>query len=295
MRDTMNMLERFYLERNSSMNTRKSYRASVGHLEKLTNLSIDEMITIARSENTLLWEETQLYKWLIQYRNWLYSEFKETTASKHLSRCTTVFRHYRVRIDSLPYFSTKQARRSEIIDYEDLPNREILKRCIEVRNPLLKALTLFMSSTGISRVDTHDLTIKDYLEATFEYHETDNIYDAIEIMEASELSIVPTFKLHRRKTGETYRTFASPESVKAINYYLLTRKTLDTYDPLFKVSFRHFNRIFTETNKLLGLGEINDTGRFTPQMLRRYHATQLAEAGMNDSFIDLLQGRKPRS
>ena len=30
-------------------------------------------------------------------------------------------------------------------------------------------------------------------------------------------------------------------------------------------------------------------------MLRSYHATQLSEAGMNDSYIDLLQGRKPQS
>ena len=30
-------------------------------------------------------------------------------------------------------------------------------------------------------------------------------------------------------------------------------------------------------------------------MLRSYHATQLAEAGMNDNLIDLLQGRKPQS
>ena len=30
-------------------------------------------------------------------------------------------------------------------------------------------------------------------------------------------------------------------------------------------------------------------------MLRRYHATQLIEAGMTESKVDLLQGRKPSS
>jgi phosphoenolpyruvate-protein kinase (PTS system EI component) len=30
-------------------------------------------------------------------------------------------------------------------------------------------------------------------------------------------------------------------------------------------------------------------------MLRSYHASQLSESGMNDSNIDLLQGRKPQS
>ena len=48
-------------------------------------------------------------------------------------------------------------------------------------------------------------------------------------------------------------------------------------------------------NDKLNLGRVNGTRRFTPQMLRSYQASQLAEAGMNDANIDLLQGRKPQS
>ena len=288
-------MERFYNERNSSYNTRLAYNTSVQHFEKVTGNRLDNMIHTAKAENKKEWQETQLRQWLIMYRNWNYNQFKENTAKANVDRVKTVFRHFGVNIGDLPYFSTKQVRKSEIIDYEDLPSREMLKLAIETKNPLLKALTLFMSSTGLSRIDTFNLTIQDYLDSTYEYHETNNIYEAIKLMDQSEVSVVPTFKFPRRKTGEMYRTFASPESVKAINNYLLSRDLLENHYPLFAISFRYFNDIFKGTNDRLGFGTINGKSRFCPQMLRSYHASQLAEAGMNDSLIDLLQGRKPQS
>lgn len=283
------------MERNSSQSTVKGYTSSIKHLEEMTGKSIDELLEIAKSENKLDWEDTQLRSWLIQYRNMSYAKFKERSANTNLGRVKTFFRHYNIRLGELPYFSTKQVKKSEEIDYEDLPNREMLRKAIEMKNPLLKALTLFMSSTGISRTDTWNMTVQNYLDATYEYHQCDNIYDAIKQMDKSEVSIIPTFKLRRKKTGEVYRTFASPECVKAINNYLLSRDYVENEDQLFNMSFRYINSVFEDTNKLLGFGRINGRSRFSPQMLRSYHASQLSEAGMSDANIDLLQGRKPSS
>ena len=56
----------------------------------------------------------------------------------------------------------------------------------------------------------------------------------------------------------------------------------------------HFNRQFREANNMLNLGKVNGVSRFTPQMLRRYHASQLNEAGMSSDKIDILQGRTPK-
>ena len=290
-----NMLTRFSTERNHSQNTKKGYQASISVFEKVIGKNIDELLRIAESEKKLEWENTQLRLWLINFRNHCYKEYKEQTGKKHIERIKTFFTHYDINIGKLPYASTKQVRKSEEIDYEDLPNREILKKCIELKNPLLKAITLFMSSTGISKADTLNLTVQDYLDATVTYHNTNNIYDAIKIMDKSEVSIIPTFKLQRQKTGKTYRTFSSPESVKAINIYLLSREHLEPKDTLFNISKSRLNTIFRETNHKLCLGTVNGRARFTPQMLRSYHASQLSEAGMNDNLIDLIQGRKPQS
>ena len=130
----------------------------------------------------------------------------------------------------------------------------------------MKALTLFMSSGGMSRIDTWEMTIQKYLNATFEYHQCNNIYEAIKIMDRSEIDIIPTFKLRRRKTGETYRSFISPEAVKAINNYLLTRDNLKNTDKLFDVNFSYLNTMFKETNDKLGFGQINNRENFQNQI-----------------------------
>lgn len=288
-------IKQFFIERNSSPNTQRNYITTIKLFEKVINKTIDETLTIATQEKNNIWEETQLYTWLILFRNHLYNNYKESSAKMNMARIKAIFHHFRIRTNELPYFSTKQIIRSDEIDYEDLPHREILKKCIELKNPLLKALTLFMSSTGISRTDTYNLTIQNYIDATREYHNTNDIHLAIQLMIDSKVDIIPTFKLKRKKTGETYRTFASPEAVEAVNLYLLTRENLTPEAQLFKINFIYLNTIFKETNDLLNLGQINGRSRFSPQMLRSYHATQLSEAGMNDNLIDLLQGRKPQS
>jgi len=289
-----NPLEKFFTDRNLSDKTRVGYNRTLQQFEKITNKTLPELLQIANTERNNDWGNTQLLQWLITYRNHVYNEYKEKTADLYLGRVKAVFRHYHIPVSKLPYFSTKHTRKSEEIDYEDLPNREMLKKAIELKSPLLKAVTLFMSSSGFSKIDTLALNVSQYLDATREYHHCNDIYQAIQLMEDQD--VVPTFKLNRHKTGETYRTFASPEAIKAINIYLMSREdTLNLESKIFKISESYINDIFQQTNDTLGFGRVNDRRRFTPQMLRSYQATQLSEAGMNDSHIDLIQGRKPQS
>jgi hypothetical protein len=65
--------------------------------------------------------------------------------------------------------------------------------------------------------------------------------------------------------------------------------------PLFDISGKRLSDLFKETNDQLGLGKNGEFSRFATHMLRRYHSTQLAEAGMEEGKIDMLQGRKPRT
>lgn len=41
----------------------------------------------------------------------------------------------------------------------------------------MKAIILFMSSSGCARRETLNLTVMDYMNATKEYHNTDNIME----------------------------------------------------------------------------------------------------------------------
>jgi integrase len=202
------------------------------------------------------------------------------------------YRHYEITIPALPYFSTKGLKHSTPINYDDLPDRELLQNVITAVPPLLRALILFISSSGVSRIDTLNMRIKDYLEATQDYHNQNSIRKAIHEMD--ETDIIPTFNLTRQKTSRDYFTFCSHEAVKSINSYLLTRKeTLTPTRPLFKINDRYFNMVFERINNDFQLGkQPNGYNRLTPHMLRKYHASQLAESGMSTDHINLLQGRK---
>ena len=290
-------LERFFSERNSSYSTKTTYWRSVNYFEKVNEIEITEALEIAETEeeNNIRWKNTHLRDWLIAYREWCYNNYKKATAQLYLTAITTLFRHYDITVEKLPYYNTNRAEQSIPINPDELVDRDVLRLCIDTNNPLLKAIVLFMSSSGIARIDVLNLTIGDYLEATKEYHShMDSVKYAIQDME--DLDVVPEWHLTRQKTGVQYFTFSSPESTRAINMYLLTRnETLSKSKPLFDIHPRYFNQLFKDTNDNLGLGLNGQYSRFAPHMLRRYHATQLIEAGISESKVDLLQGRKPQS
>ena len=290
----MMILEQFFQERNSSQSTQTTYTRSCRYYEKFTNHTIKECLDIADDEeyNNIRWKNTQTRKWLLSYREWLYNEYNVSTAQLYLTAILTIYRHFEITIPPLPYFSKKGLKHSTPINYNDLPDRDLLSEVIQGCSPLARSLILFMSSSGVSRIDVLNLTIDDYLKATSEYH-THKDSVKLAIKEMREQDIIPTFKLTRQKTGQDYFTFCSHEACKSINSYLLTRTEILTRErPLFKLHPRYINMIFERLNGEFQLGKVGNYNRLTPHMLRRYHASQLAEAGMSTDHINLLQGRK---
>jgi integrase len=287
------ILEQLFQERNSSKSTQVTYTRSCRYYEKLTGHSIKECLDIADDEeyNNIRWKNTQTRKWILAYREWLYGKYNISTAQLYLTAIITIYRHFEITIPPLPYFSKKGLRHSTPINYEDLPDRDLLREVLQGVSPLARSLILFMSSSGISRIDVLNLTIADYLDATKEYHNADSVKKAIK--EMRDTDIIPTFHLTRQKTGLDYFTFCSHEAVKSINAYLLTRTEILTRErPLFKLHERYINIIFERLNDDFQLGKVGNYNRLRPHMLRKYHASQLAEAGMSTDHINLLQGRK---
>ena len=290
----MTILEQFFNERNSSESTIYTYTRSVRYYQELTGHNIKECIDIADDEeyNNLRWKNTKTREWILEYRDWLYQKYNVSTAQLYLTAILTIYRHFEITIPSLPYYSKKGLRHTPPINYSDLPDREILTECLRISSPLVRSLILFMSSSGISRIDVLNLTINDYLEATSDYHHHDNSVKYA-IKDMADKDIIPTFYLSRQKTGEDYFTFCSHEACKSINSYLLTRTEILTRErPLFKINPRYINMIFERLNGYFQLGKVGNYNRLRPHMLRKYHASQLAESGMSTDHINLLQGRK---
>lgn len=294
MRDNTMILEQLFTERNSSKSTQITYTRSIRYYEKLTGHTIQELLDIADDEeyNNIRWKNTRTRQWILEYREWLYTNYNVSTAQLYLTAILTTYRHFEITIPPLPYYSTKGLKRTPPINYNDLPDRQILSECLTIASPLVRAIILFMSSSGISRVDVLNLTINDYLEATSTYHDH---HESVKyaIKEMQDQDIIPTFHLTRHKTGQPYLTFCSHEAVKSINSYLLTRTEILTKQrPLFKIHERYINTVFERLNGYFQLGKVGNYNRLRPHMLRKYHASQLAESGMSTEHINLLQGRK---
>jgi integrase len=295
--NTEEIINQFIIERNGSKNTKYAYMQSIRIFENHIQMKLPSILYLAEKEQNMNmnWKHQTIKKHLITFRKYLYDNYKKNSAKHHLSRVIAVFRHYEITIEKLPYFSTKQSNPSIPINPDLMVDREVLKLCINVKNPLLKALTLFMSSTGMSKADTLNLTIQDFLNATREYHETNIIHNALHILKDKTDVIGYWEDFQRQKTGQVYYTFNSHESTTAIVQYLLSREKLTPDAPLFDISYKYMGDLFKETNDRLMLGKNGQYSRFSAHMLRRYHATQLVEAGMSKEKIDILQGRKPSS
>jgi len=300
MKTTEAILQEIFLEKNLSTNTQKIYELSVQYFEKHTGQTLPKIIQTAKNEEKnpeIIWSDSTLRKQLLSFRISLYQKHKESTATQYLSKILAIFRQIGLSMGELPKFSKKQTNKSTPIYPDDIPDRDLIEKCIQSATTIiLPPLVLGLSSTGLSVVDIKKLTIKDYLESTKEYHNHPfDVRLAISEMSQSDVDIIPIFKSARKKTGIPYVTFGSPEFVKATNAYLLTRDNVRLDDPVFDIARRHVNRIFQSVNDNLGLGKINDNvGRFSPKMMRIYHASQLYRAGVSSDVIDILQGRTPK-
>lgn len=206
----------------------------------------------------------------------------------------TFYTHFEIELQKLPNVSEKNLKENPPVQFEDIPTSDIIKECCNIASPVLKAILLFMSSSGCARRETLNLTIADFIEATKEYHKSNNIQEVISELYNQE-TIIPVFHIRRQKTNKYYYTFCSPEAVKAIIQYLTTiDKPLQETDKLFGIDERTFSRKFVELNTALEYGKRDTHYKFTSHMLRKYHATTLNNLPyFKDSEINFLQGRVP--
>ena len=148
-----------------------------------------------------------------------------------------------------------------------------------------------MSSSGSARTEMLNLTVQDLIESTRLYHNTNDIYEVLNILKDHD-DVVPTFKIKRQKTDKWYYTFCSPEAVTAIvNYLLSIKKPIHNEDQLFQYHEVTVCYKFQEINDELGLGKKGTYNRFRSHMLRKFHASNLKNHGMSKEDINEMQGK----
>jgi integrase len=91
---------------------------------------------------------------------------------------------------------------------------------------------------------------------------------------------------HDTRTKRAGVTFYNKECEEYLSKYLESRR--DDNNKLFRINHRQFYLMWKKVSKAADF-------KITPQVLRRWHSTMLGELMVPDRFVDVFQGRAPRS
>lgn len=291
-------IQEYIITRGLSDGTYQSVKLIMNHYSNFQQLSIHELILEADNEEEqgIRWKRRTLKKRLINYMNHLRNNMTLNSAKTYLKIVKAFYSHHEIEIHKLPKINEKNSILQEPVTYNDLPDKEIIKKACEMSSPLMKALILFLASTGLSKVDALNLTINDFIKATYPYHKKSDLFVPLLTLQkmADTVDIIPCFKSRRQKTNKYYITFCTHEATMEIINYLIYRskhQDLKLQDKLFKIENHYFTVKFQEINDALHLGKVGTYNRFRGHMLRKFHASNLEKAGMDRYKINVLQGK----
>lgn len=292
--EDMMILQEFYETRRLKKSSVKGYKDVIRIYTLFNDLTLTELLEEARTEekDRLPWIDRTLKQRLTDFRAYLYDNYSKKTAKIHFSRIRTIYTHFYIEIHKLPEIQSEDL--EPPITYKDLPTKSILQKALSISEPMIRALILFMVSSGCAKKEARHLTIQDFIDATSEYHDKTDIHDVLNELKDRD-DIVPIFHLYRYKTKKWFYTCCTPEATEAIIHHLV--KLLNNHAHLkpdtriFDINKDYFNNYFKEINTALGLGKVRNYNRFTSHMLRRYHASTLKSEGLDKDTINTLQGK----
>ena len=281
------LFRKFCKDRNIKSSTIKGYNSALKHYISFNNMLIDELIkeAIIDEKNKIPLKDRNIKRRLLNYRSFLLnSDMSPNTARTYFSKIKTFYLHFEVELPILPMAKYDKVYET---NYLDLPTKEHIIKALEISDIDMRAIILFMSSSGTAKAETLSLTVKQFIDGTKEYHNGGSINEILDILEKKN-NIVPTFYLKRIKTDKYYYTFCSPEATKEIIKYLKTRKNLKLNDKLFNFSNSMLITKFQEINDKMRWGFKGNYRFFRSHTLRKFHASNI---GLSSEYIDSLQGR----
>ena len=281
------LFKKFCKERNIKPSTEKGYKSALKLYEDFNKKSIQNLFKEAQDEeiNKIPLKDRKIKKRLIDFRSHLLSSNLSSNTSKvYFSKVKTFYMHFEIELPHLPqakYNKTYQT------NYLDLPTREHIREAVEISPIELKAVILFMASSGTAKAETLSLTVRQFIQATKDFHNSGSIKTILNTLDGKN-NIIPTFYLKRIKTDKFYYTFCSAEAASYIVKYLKTRKNLRLDDQLFEFSPSQLHERFKQINDRMNWGFKGKYRFFRSHTLRKFHASNIA---LSAETIDALQGR----
>lgn len=272
------------------------------HYSQYQNLTLQELLDEAdqEEEHGIRWKRRVLKQRLINYMNYCKTEMLLSSAKTYFNTIKAFYNHHEIEIGTLPRWNVKNANLPEPITSKNMLDKNIIREALKIANPVMRCIILTSASSGMTKSDMLNLTIGDFLEATYPYHMSHNIQVAVKIMIESDIDMIPTFHLRRSKNNKYFITFISPEATVEICKYLRLRDKrnhkyhrplLSDVDQLFKIHQGTYTDKFNEINTSLNGGKAGTYNRLRGHNLRKFHATSLEKYGMSRELINVLQGK----
>jgi integrase len=148
--------------------------------------------------------------------------------------------------------------------YEDLPSKsQVRQGFYGLSDTRAKAVYLFTATTGLRKGEILGLTKSQVNHKTH--------------------AVIPKHFTRKKRSGIT---FYNSEAAVWLRKYLNERK--EDSEKLFVISDRAWKKIWKEASKNAGV-------KITSKILRAWFSTEMGELGVPDRFVDIFQGRAPRS
>ncbi|NYB26465.1 MAG: integrase [Methanobacteriaceae archaeon] len=249
-------------------------------------MNLQELINEAYFEENqgIPLKDRNIKRHLIGFRNFLLQNLSPGAAKTYFAKVKTFYNHFEVQLPYLP--SAKYGVDYEIY-YNDLPTNEHIKNALSISTCGMRAIILFMATSGTAMAETLSLTINDFIKATKGYHDNNSLEDILNTLINQE-DIVPTWYLKRIKTDKYYYTFNHPIATNEIVKYLKSRVIFDLNEKLFPFLPSLVLDRFQKINDYFGWGRKGKYRFFRSHTLRKFHASNI---GLSAEHVDLLQGR----
>ena len=288
------LLDKFFHERNIKQATQKGYIASLGrwfNYVDYNDLQENIDVYIREEDNRVPTRDRTIKKEMLGFREHLINDKaikSDKSVRSYFSKIGTIFRHFGLEIPSLPQVKMEKG---YVSNYNDLPTHDMIRKACDQSPVDLKAIILFMSSSGSAKAETLSITLQMFLEGCADYLEekptAKNIPETIKAL-SDRHDLVPLIYLRRIKTDKWYYTCCSPEASYIIIEALKIRKNLKWTDKLFDYTPSLILSKFQEINDNNNWGYVGAYRRFRSHALRKFMASNI---GLPRDQVDSFQGR----
>lgn len=251
--------------------------------------------------NRIRMKKRKIRKYFIEYSKYLRDYGRsQYTISNHFSSIKSFYRNSEIELPHIEINSKSELKRAR---NESIPSKQDIRKALKHCKFKYQAIILLMSSSGMGSGEIRNLTFGNFLNAIDEYLD----YEQFDVEKISKMlnnkeNIIGTWKVHRQKQGNSYYTFSSPESIKAIIDYLIERQKKngiikDKNEPLFenfgkKIPEYSFSKNFQRINDEARFGLSGRQRYFKSHNLRKYFASTLHKNGLSQINIDWLLGHE---